>query len=282
MRRTIAIPVFCLAAAGACSTPELTVTTEDIPTAGVRFIHAVPDTGVMDFRFVDIVESNAHYSIAFRNNPVTSAGVTSSTQIQYKNTRAGSRRFKIFMSGSTAAIASTVVKDTTVTIEAGKLYTAMLWGNARGGATPMRLVFMTDSPPDPGAGVALRTVNAGAPAVDVRHYPASGAVPTAATWASVAPFTSTPYTTTTAGQLRINVQPAGGGATLFADALALIGAAPAVDLEGLPGSTIPGSALTAFLFPRSVAGSQAPQTAVFTTPSVSWQWDRRPPRIVGS
>ena len=64
--------------------------------------------------------------------------------------------------------------------------------------------------------------------------------------------------------------------------LALIGAPYASDLEGLPGSTIAGTALSAIIFPRSVAGSQAPQTAAFAAPSVSFVWDRRPPRVPGS
>ena len=76
MRRILQLSVLVLAAgAGACGTPEKIIKTEDIPTAGVRFINAVPDTGAMDFRFVDIVESNAHFNIAFRNNPVTTGGV---------------------------------------------------------------------------------------------------------------------------------------------------------------------------------------------------------------
>ena len=286
MRRILQLSVLCLAAgASACSTPETIIATENIPTAGLRFINAVPDTGAMDFRFVDIVESNAHFNIAFRNNPVTTAGVTSSTQIEYKNTRAGQRRFRIFMSGNTAAIASTVVKDTTVTIEAGRLYTAILWGNARpGSATPMRFTLITEAATDPGAQVALRVINA-APsvgAVDARSYPSTGTAPAAATWANVAPLTASTYATAAPSQMRINVQPAGGGAALFADALALIGAPYASDLEGLPGSTIAGTALSAIVFPRSVAGSQAPQTAAFAAPSISFVWDRRPPRIPGS
>ena len=38
---------------GACA-PDQVVTTPVVPTAGVRFINAVPDTGAMDFRFVDM------------------------------------------------------------------------------------------------------------------------------------------------------------------------------------------------------------------------------------
>src|SRR5688572_11140293 len=119
-------------AMGAC-TPEEVITTEDIPTAGVRFIHAVPDTGAMDFRFVDQVESNAHWNVTFRNSPTISGGVPASTTVQYKNARAGSRTFKIFMNGGCSpascnqAAAMDEIATQTVTLEAGRLYTAILW-----------------------------------------------------------------------------------------------------------------------------------------------------------
>src|SRR6476469_1935182 len=90
--------VLAAGAASACSTPETIVKTENIPTAGVRFINAVPDTNAMDFRFIDIVESNAHYNIGCRNGPSTVGGVTGAAQIEYKNARAGSRHFRIFLS----------------------------------------------------------------------------------------------------------------------------------------------------------------------------------------
>ena len=60
MRRIFKLSVLCLAAGvvNACSTPEQITATENIPTAGVRFINAVPDTNAMDFRFIDIVENH--------------------------------------------------------------------------------------------------------------------------------------------------------------------------------------------------------------------------------
>src|SRR5215207_9417300 len=105
MRRVLQLTMLCVVAsvASACSSPEKTIGTEDIPTAGVRFINAVPDTGAaygLDFRFVDLPESNAHFRITFRNTPNTPAGVTGSTQIQYKGARAGNRRFRIFLDDS--------------------------------------------------------------------------------------------------------------------------------------------------------------------------------------
>ena len=90
-----------------------------------------------------------------------------------------------------------------------------------------------------------------------------------------------------AAQVLYNVQPAGGGVTLFANALTLIGAPASstagagarLDLEALPGTTIPGSATTLIVFPRSTAGARTPQTAAFVVPAASSVWDRRPPYI---
>ncbi len=284
MRRSYKLSVLCLVlgAASACKSPDKIVATEDIPTAGVRFINAVPDTNAMDFRFVDIVESNAHYKIGFRNGPATSGGVTASAQIEYKNTRAGSRHFRIFLSGTTADIASFVLKDTTVTIEAGKLYTAMMLGSARTGG--MKLVFYEESIPDPGTQVGLRVINTTGTAIDVRTFAATAMLPAAATWA-VPAYTRSSFVTASPSQVRYNVQPAGGGTVFVPEALALIGTPASssagtsvLDIEALPGTTVAGSAVTAIVFPASVAGSNAAQ---FAAPGMSFMWDRRPPRPAG-
>ena len=70
MRRIYQLSVLCLAAGvvSACY-PDQVVNTENIPTAGIRFINAVPDSAGafgFDLRFVDIVESNASSDITFR------------------------------------------------------------------------------------------------------------------------------------------------------------------------------------------------------------------------
>lgn len=258
--------------------------TENIPTAGVRFINAVPDTGAafgLDFRFVDLIENNAHFRIPFRNNPTTSGGVTASTLIQYKPARAGSRHFRIFLADSLQSIATVVLKDSTLNLEAGKNYTVMLWGNARvaAGANRMRLTVWEETVADPGANVALRVINATDAPIDARQYVSTGTAPANPTWANVAPYTASTYVTVAPSQVRYNVQPAGGGTTLFTDALALIGQAATADIEATPGTTIAGSAITAIVFPRSVAGSRAPQGGAFNAPAISFMWDRRPPRV---
>ena len=282
MRSMVRISMLCLAVGivTACDRDE-EIATENIPTAGVRFINAVPDTGAafgLDFRFVDIVENNAQFRISFRNNPTTSGGVTASTALQYKPARAGNRHFRIFLADSLQSIATVVIKDSTLNLEAGKNYTVMLWGNARvaTGANRMRLSVWEETVADPGANVALRVINATDGPIDARQYVATGTAPATPTWANVAPYTASTYVTVAPAQIRYNVQPAGGGTTIVSDALALVGQAATADIEATPGTTIAGSAITAIVFPRSVAGSRAPQG--FTTPGVSFMWDRRPPR----
>lgn len=283
MRRIFQLSVLCLAAGvvTACE-PEETIPTETAPTAGVRFVHAVPDTGAMDFRPVDIVENTHFYQVGFRGTAL----------LYYKNARAGARKFRIFMNGNTQAVASTVVKDIDVTLEPGKNYTFIIWGNARTGSTPaMTLTILTDDPADPGSQVALRILNATGAAIDGKQYPSTGAAPATATWANVAPLTVSTYVAAAPGAIRYRVEPAGGGTALFADAVALAGA-PATgpggvlcppsttgcDRDALPGTTLPGSGVSGIVFPRSVAGSLATN---FTTPGIIFVWDRRPPRLAG-
>jgi hypothetical protein len=280
--------------------PDEVIETEAIPTAGVRFIHAVPDTASMDMRFIDIIENNPHFNIAYRNNvvisPTGATGVPASTFIQFKGARAGSRDFRIFMNGNCTttacdqSYASTIVKDTTVDLTQGVNYTALLWGYANptgpsrpAGAPPMRLDFFEESVADPGAGqVALRVINATPSAIDVRFYADGDAPPAAASWANVPALSVSSYIVVPADQYWYNVQPAGGGAALFADRRALLGAdavtGPPGPFDAQPGTTVAGSAVTGIIFPRTVAGSQAPSV---TTPSISFMWDRRPPRPAG-
>lgn len=301
MRRIIQLSAVCLAAGfvSACSV-ETVVETENIPTAGVRFINAVPDTNNLDFRFIDQVENNAIFSIAYRNNIVTSGGVPASTQIYFKNARAGARHFKIFLSDTTPAVASTFLIDQTNTLEAGKNYTFLLWGYSNAllkpaGAPAMSLTVIEETGASPGSGqVALRTINASEVALDVAAYP--GASPTTADylWANIQPKTVGGYSNVTAGTFKFNVKNqnavVGAGTNYVAtDATALLGNPPSssgvtpcggsgqpqCDLDATPGTTQAGSAVTAIVFPRSVAGTKATQ---FTTPAITFIWDKRPPR----
>jgi hypothetical protein len=284
MRRFYQLSMLCVAAgiASACRVEDV-VKTEDIPTAGVRFINAVPDTGGafgLDFRFIDIVENNAQFRVAFRNGPTTSNGITASTATEYKGARAGAaRHFRVFLDDTLQNIAQTVLKDSTLNLEAGHLYTVLMWGSARStGADKMRLTVIDETPNNPAGQVGLRVINATSAPIDVRQYVQGGTVPGAPTWANVPALGISSWLSVAPSLIMYNVQPAGGGATLFADQQALPGQAATVDIEATPGTNVAGSAVTLVVYPRSTAGARTPQTAAFAVPAGSFMWDKRPPR----
>jgi hypothetical protein len=291
MRRVFQLSILCVAGLMIGCTPDEVIPTEDIPTAGIRFIHAVPDTSAFDFRPVDIVENTAFYGVAFRSN----------AQVFYKNARAGERHFKVFLTpdqnlpaAQQQAMAATVVQDISVTLEPGHLYTFILWGYSRTGSTPgMQLTILDDDPEDPGNQVALRIVNAATGLGDIDGYqyarggdagtacPGGATPPVAPTWASVPELTASAYVNVDPGLKCYSVTLAGDVTPLFTDALALAGAPPntVTGHQALPGTTQAGSAVTGFVLPASVVGSKAPQT--LTTPTILFVWDRRPPNPPG-
>ena len=265
--------------------------TEAPQVAGVRFINAVPDTAGafgMDLRWVDLVENNHHFRQNFRNGPATTSGVTGATGVQYKPTAAGQRRFKIFLNDTLQAVAQVVIKDTTVNLEAGQNYTALLLGEARTGT--MRLAFFEEAVAAPAAGkTAVRVINATGAAIDVRHYKSGTTAPATATFAGVAAYTASAHLEVDTATYRYNVQPAGGGTALFADGTFLVGAQASssagaggkLDIEAIPGTAVAGSAVTVIVFPRSTAGARTPQlpAATWGVPQGVSVWDRRPPYI---
>ena len=284
--RRIHRSLLCLAlgVVSACIPDEITVT-EDIPTAGVRFINAVPDTTQMDFRFYDIVENNAHFRISFRGSPVSLgagvAQVTSSTKIQYKPARvtAAPRKFRIFVNDTLLNVASIVLKDSTITLVAGRNYTVILWGYAhptglnRPAAAPtMKLSIFDDSAVPTTGNVGLRVVNATMNAIQGKTYRwVTGTVQATAVGAAT-PFTVAAMDTSALISVApdttlFNIQPSGGGTNLFADQRALVGLAEittgAGPIDAVPGTTIAGSVVTAFVFPGSVPCTTAPQANTF-------------------
>ena len=195
MRRLSLLSLFCLAAgAGVGCKPAEVIETEDIPTAGVRFLHLVPDTSGFDFRPVDIVENSTFYSVTFR----------STTLFFYKAVRADRpRHFKIFKTPNTSdppavqiATAQTVIADLdNVTLEPGKRYTFVIWGNARASSGPpsMRVDLLTDDPADPGTQVALRIINGSGSPIDGRAFVTSAGAPATPTWANVPALSASAY-----------------------------------------------------------------------------------------
>lgn len=306
MRRIVQLSIACVAASvvSACSGRDAVTETGRLATGGVRFINAVPDTGGsggLDFRFVDAVENNAQYSVPFRNNIQTSGGVPASTLIQFKATEAGNRHFRIFLDDTLTAVAqqrvgcaaaaTTCIGDSTLTVEDTHRYTALLWGNARGGATPMKLTIIDEAcVPSDTTQIGLRVINATTnTTIDVRQYTGT-TVPATATWAGLAPMSvSTCITVPTSSGIKFNVRTAGSATNYVAtDGTALIGIANGTqangcfvgtDCDATPGTVAAGSVITAVIFGPSVAGSKAAQ---FSTPAMSFMWDRRPNRNKGT
>ena len=238
------------------------------PLAHTRFVNAVPDTGAMDWRFVDQIEgSPVTFGLAFRGMfPQTS----------YQPTAAGSRKLRVFQTSTDIAQTQKVMFDTTFNFQQGVHYTILAAGNKRDGTA--KLYILTDDYTDPGAQVGLRVVNAGAGTVDV-YASASGGTTTlpAAFAANLANFAATKYTNVGVGALALRAFPSGSTAfPAMADANAPAGIAAdrANNLTAVGGTTIAGSVITAFIVPRSVAGSRA---ANFTAPGILYIVDRYPP-----
>jgi len=303
---------FVAGVVSACALPDEIVNTTAIPTAGIRFINAVPDTGIMDFGFVDKVENSRHFQIAFRNTPVvaptTSVGVPASTTVQFKAAEAGSRRYVVFMDGTTSAVASDSVIGATVTLTAGKNYTFLLWGCANptqaarvaAGCVPMAMNFFEDAVAAPvGVGkTSIRIINATFAAIDASQYTDGAAAPTVpeATWTAIPAMTVGPYITRDTATVWYRVTAAGAHAVVAAQGVALhrralLGAQeillPPGPFDAVPGTKVAGSAVTGIVFPPSVAGTGAPQgagstsTPAWTASALSFVWDRRPPRTNG-
>ena len=122
MRRLVQLSMLCFVAgvAGACS-PDEVVTTENIPTAGVRFINAVPDTGVVDFRFIDALENLPTFlAVPFR----ASSGM-------YQPVSPGTRPVRVFVNSNDPVAAQRMLIDTTITLTAGARYTMIRGACAR-------------------------------------------------------------------------------------------------------------------------------------------------------
>ena len=168
--------------------------------------------------------------------------------------------------------------DTTFNFVAGTHYTMVTAGNMRGGSG-QSCTFSRDDFTDPGGQFALRVFNAGAGTVDV-YASASGGTSTlpSALTSGLANFIATKYTAI-GGRGRSRSAHSLSGTTAFpamvdVSAPAGLPADRTNNLTAVGGSTQAGSVLTAFILPRSVAGSTA---ANFTTPGIVYIVDRYPP-----
>lgn len=266
MRLAHLLPIALLAFA-ACHDDGVSVNARP-PLGGVRFINAVPDGGPVDIRMVDQVE----WSASSVSGTANCCGLNFRQGTIHWATEAKPRHIRVFMSDSSIAIVSQVLHDTTITIEANKNITLMLVGSQAAGGH-VSFVKIDDDAAPAGDQVALRLINA----TQTGQVPATAdayvttdttsALSGAATFAGVGPVSTTAYISRATGKFFVRSTPAGSTASIW-NTVAPSGA-PADGLIGVTaGYNGPGSALSAYLFPRSVVGTKAPQSAAFQKPAV--------------
>jgi hypothetical protein len=283
--------VGALALAG-CSKDDGPFFAPTVPLAYVRFINAVPDTVTQDFRFIDFLEYSP-YAIQL--------GFRSFTP--YQGAAPGSRHLRVFTDpgGSpTLDQVTRILVDEQVTLEADKYYSLVVTGFARTGSTPaLRLQVYEDNFTDPGTQVAVRVVNlaAGLNPINVALTPTHNEAIPAPTFSNVAYLDASNYLSRASGETFFRVQEttaateivaAGGSGNACANLVPLTpgnctgvgrrvptGAAgdPVNQLTTIGGSGQSGSVVTGWVFPRSVAGSTAPNV---TAPSIIFTVDRHP------
>jgi hypothetical protein len=268
--RLLALSAVALTAIGCDDDDD---TSGPVPTAAVRFFNAVPDTGALDFRFIDIV-ADAGLNIAFRGNSI------------YQVIDAGEHTIRIFTSGTNPAVASTVLGEITTNFEAGQTYTVMIAGFSRSGGSPgLTVQAIVEEPPAAGdAEVLLRLVHAGAGLGTVDGFfraSSTAALPGSPQISGVTFLGTSTYVSRAPGALNVAVTGT-GSSTILGHGNAPAGVAGTSSANPIAGAEVGGSILTAVFVPRSVAGSQAPQTTAFQSPAVVYLTDRRPALTSGS
>ncbi len=258
LSRFALLPIAALAL-GACAEDDAVSVNDRPPLGGVRFINAVSDAGPLDIRMVDQVQWSA-----------SSVTTTSGIGLPFRAgtihwpTEAKARQIRVFPNDSILANTTTVLHDTTITIERDRNVTLMLVGTRA--ANNLRFVVINDNPPTlTGNQIATRLLNASmagqVPAGADGYIVASTATVPSGTpnWANLPPLTASPYVVRDTGTFAVRT--AAAGTTTFWS-----GAAPAgAPRDGLIGATAGfragGSAMTAYLFPRACPSVTPPLTA---------------------
>ena len=264
-----------VAALAACSDDDVTTASRP-PLAGVRYINALPDTGTVDIRMIDQLEYSA-------NTIAGSGGLIFRDGTEYFPVEAKARKIRVFsLQNTSLSTVSAIVLDTTISFEANKKYTLLLTGLARNKTARFRVI--EDTPPSTvGTGnIAVRTYNAGAGPMDAYLLASTTtAIAGAPTFSAVADLAASTFTVRPAGAFAVRVA-APGSTTAIASVQAGAGTAGTALLNPVAGATVPGTVFSAYIFPRSVAGSGAPQTAAFQSPSVQLFVDQLPPNTAGA
>jgi hypothetical protein len=269
----------CVLAVAAGCKKDSTFTEPEPPQAAIHWIHAVPDTGEMDMRPVDIISNAGLFDAVFRGS-----------NMFYQGIDAGTRQIRVFMSSTNPAITGVAILDTTATFASPNSYTVIHTGFARTGSTPGRVLWIVpDAGADPGAGnVGIRILHAGVGMANVdvnltRH--AADTLPDAPAVANLAYKGTGAYftlvrDTLAADSLRVVVTAAGTKAPVLFSVKLPAGIAGTTISNPIAGSRVAGSVFTAVIVPASVVGSTAPQGGAFAAPSAVFLVDKRPPNTI--
>lgn len=244
------------------------------PAALVRFINTVTDTGTVDLRFVDMVESlPTMQGVAFRG----ASGL-------YQRVTPGARSARVFPTSTNVDLTQIRLVDTTVTFVADNRYTLVYAGRANGNQDRLAVISEDLTLPTPPANnIAIQVLHAatGVGNVDVYVTPAGATdnanpIGNAVTVVRNLPnlgksaYVNVPVRPTAGETLyQFTVTAAGSTTPLFTARPNLPGAQPPAGATygPQPGVQISGSVLTAVLTSGSVAGTRQ-STAATQTPNV--------------
>lgn len=231
------------------------------PLAQVRFINAVPDTGAVNFRFVDKLENLPTFlAVPFRGG----SGL-------YQGIAPGLRSMRVFPLDNTVAGASIRLVDTTFTFQANQKYTIVYLGRTKapaGDPAADRLLIIPDTVPAPGAGkIAVRVIHAavGTGPIDV-YVGKSGSPPVTATVAKISnvayqgrsAYATLPTRPAVTDSLySFAVTPTGSVTPLFTSTPNEPGAPVSGSVSAQAGVQISNSVLTVVVFPGATAGTRA-------------------------
>ncbi len=249
------------------------------PQAAVHWIHAVPDTGEMDMRPIDIISNAGLFDAVFRGSTMF-----------YQGIEAGTRHIRVFMSSPNPAITGTPILDTTTTFASPNAYTVIHTGFARTGSTPGRVLWIVpDAGADPGANnIGIRVLHAGVGMANIdvrftRHaadtLPDTPAV-AAIAYKGIGTYITLVRDSLAADSVRVVVTAVGTKTPVLFSIKLPRGTAGTTISNPIAGASVAGSVLTAVIVPASVVGSTAPQGGAFAAPSAVFLVDRRPANTI--
>jgi hypothetical protein len=264
----------------ACNKAEQGVLQPQPPLAGLRYVNLVTDTGAVDFVIVNFVgDAPLTRAATFRTGGAPYGVGTNFLPPHWPVEAGRDVQIRVFMNGTTPAIASQVVFDTTCTFAANLNYTFFLYGNARGAAVHARVTV--DTLPAP-AGVAFRVINLGGTAVgavdvDVVAQAVVAPLTGTASFANVAVGAVTAYTNFAVSTTLKATATAPATRTPFLfSANAPAGVRGDTLVNPVAGTNVAGTAISAVIVPASVVGSTAPQGGAFVSPTILFMIDRKP------